>query len=219
MDSLPDLPEFVEIHATRAISGHWLKQTLSEAWLIGHPTRSSILYATAPISLAEAAPLLIDFKQQMTLDLMIQLIVPTSGDGSGWVHVADSKLPESAAEVEILPRLTPEDLRGWPSIDRIDIGLFGEFGPFMVLRRKGFLASYAYSWARTQRFAGMTVATHPSFWRQGLARDVCNTLMAWLLDQSLTPVWRALNRNVASMKLAESLGFRRHQPFIQLIPE
>ncbi|MDE6593131.1 MAG: GNAT family N-acetyltransferase [Oscillospiraceae bacterium] len=56
-------------------------------------------------------------------------------------------------------------------------------------------------------FAEIGINTLPEFRRQGLAYEACAALVNSLLSKGTVPLWSTASDNIASRKLAESLGF------------
>ena len=51
------------------------------------------------------------------------------------------------------------------------------------------------------------IQTHPEYRRQGLARLTASAFVAHCLEQGWEPVWECWENNLASIALAEKVGF------------
>jgi GNAT superfamily N-acetyltransferase len=60
------------------------------------------------------------------------------------------------------------------------------------------------------RIAHISIVTHPHYRQRGYGRAAVSQLTKILLDRNLIPKYRALDNNIASMKLAARLGFIRY---------
>ena len=60
------------------------------------------------------------------------------------------------------------------------------------------------------------IKTHPAYRRRGFARLVCSSQLRHVLDLGLTPVWSCGSTNMASARLASSLGFSEFGKTIEI---
>ena len=68
--------------------------------------------------------------------------------------------------------------------------------------------AFCYASAETETFWDVGIDTLEAFQRQGHARRVAGYMVRRMAEQNLETVWTALDSNTASLRLAESLGFR-----------
>jgi RimJ/RimL family protein N-acetyltransferase len=91
---------------------------------------------------------------------------------------------------------------------------------FVVIDGDGNLLSTAYAVGITEREVNIGVGTAPFAQRRGLAKLVSQVCIAHAESLGLTVTWDCDLPNVASGRLAESLGFIEEDPFIEYgLPE
>lgn len=83
-------------------------------------------------------------------------------------------------------------------------------GEVWCAEAEGRVASFAYSYWRTEGHFDISIDTPEAFRRRGLARIAVSGLIRAERERGLEPVWGAMDDNVASSELARTLGFVRH---------
>lgn len=99
----------------------------------------------------------------------------------------------------------------WESYDAFARGGWG----FVAIDDDSNLLSTAYVVGLTDREANIGVGTAPFAQRRGLAKLVCQVCIAKAEELGLDVTWDCDLVNIASGKLAESLGFVEEDPFIE----
>jgi RimJ/RimL family protein N-acetyltransferase len=74
------------------------------------------------------------------------------------------------------------------------------------------IASSAYIYGWSSRYASIFIDTEEPYRRRGLAARTCAVLIRRCLELGLMPVWNCLESNVASARLALKLGFDEGTP-------
>jgi RimJ/RimL family protein N-acetyltransferase len=69
--------------------------------------------------------------------------------------------------------------------------------------------AFCYASAQTETLWDVGIDTLEAFQRQGHARRVAGYMVRRMQARNLETVWTALETNTPSLRLAESLGFRR----------
>lgn len=117
------------------------------------------------------------------------------------------------AEFELEGSVVPR--RFWPSAER-----FVEVGAGFAVWAEGEVASVAFSSWVTSDELELGIETRPQWRGRGFAAIACHALIEHALSRSLEPAWSCRLGNIASCRLAESLGFiaTRHLPYFKLAP-
>lgn len=102
----------------------------------------------------------------------------------------------------------------WP-----DAATFLAHGGGRVAELDGEPAAIAFASFHTGDDVELGIETAPAFRRRGLARLACAALIEDVVASGRTPVWACREDNVASARLAESLGFAvaRRLPYYQVL--
>ncbi len=131
-----------------------------------------------------------------------------------------AQLPNGAAVVPITvplaQRLDQEWQEGigasWSGYDR-----FAHDGYGFCLMIGDQLGSVAYTDGADDHSASIGVRTNAALRRQGLASVVCSAFIEATLARGMLPVWECEERNTASKRLAQKLGFVEREPFSDII--
>lgn len=99
-------------------------------------------------------------------------------------------------------------LEYWGSISRF---LQHGFGYCLLHRDK--IASECISIFASPNYAEIDIATHPDYRGMGLAHRAGELFIEHCLEHGLIPKWDCDIDNIASIKLAEKLGFDKPQPY------
>jgi len=105
------------------------------------------------------------------------------------------------ASTDSLTHLT-EELRDEIDQARREVDVIAAF-------EDGVAASFAYTCWKTEKHCDVSIDTVEAYRRRGLARAAVSELIRRERARGLKPVWGAVATNVASQRLAESLGFER----------
>lgn len=102
----------------------------------------------------------------------------------------------------------------WP-----DAATFLAHGGGRVAELDGEPGAIAFCSFRTGADVELGIETRADLRRRGLAHVVCAAMIGDVLAAGLTPVWSCREDNVASVRLAESLGFvvSRRLPYFQVL--
>ena len=111
--------------------------------------------------------------------------------------LADLPVIEQAA-----PGFNPE-LAGWESRE---IALREGIGAAVVIGDE--LVSLACVFARTQRYADIAVHTLADYRRRGYSTACAALVARGVLEAGQIPTWTVQERNLASMRVAEKIGFQ-----------
>lgn len=84
---------------------------------------------------------------------------------------------------------------------------------------EGSLVALALTFALSDRYADIGVATHPEWRGQGFGTNVAACVAAAVQRDGRTPVWSCGATNLASMAIAARLGFEEVTRRVYLIPE
>lgn len=84
---------------------------------------------------------------------------------------------------------------------------FIQNGAGFTVLRNGRPASTAFAAYCHGSFLEIGIETIPECWGEGLAQISCSALIDYCLERGLTPVWSCREENVASLRLAQKLGF------------
>jgi RimJ/RimL family protein N-acetyltransferase len=79
-------------------------------------------------------------------------------------------------------------------------------------------ACYTYSACVSSGDVEIAVGTVESFRGRGLAKAVCGAAIQHCLDSRLSPQWSCLVDNVASIRLAQSLGYELGEEYTVFFP-
>ena len=119
-------------------------------------------------------------------------------------------IPEGASvapiTTELAQRLDQEWNEGigtqWSGYDR-----FAKHGYGFCLMFGEQIGNVTYTDGTDERSASIGIRTNSAFRRMGLARLTCSAFIEATLARGLLPVWECEERNVASWRTAEQLGF------------
>lgn len=99
-------------------------------------------------------------------------------------------------------------LNFWP-----DIKEFEQQVPVGSIYSEGQLASVCYPAAISKGVAEIDIMTNEKFLRQGFARMAGQAFLRATASQGLLSSWDCFDNNLASMQLAEKLGFTQHYSY------
>ena len=71
------------------------------------------------------------------------------------------------------------------------------------------MVSIAHTAGHTRSYADIGVITHKDFRNKGLATAAASLVAEHLQDNGLIPVWSAGDDNLASVRIAQKLGFSK----------
>jgi RimJ/RimL family protein N-acetyltransferase len=237
-DVLGDTPETV-------ISAHLLRRGLCRAYVAGDLTHfeGAIVQATAhptePTGFGSNADVLWELLQAVEgwdcINVSTACARPlgeilSRGTGAGVRYLDDvyHTLTEAAApftneavrllteaDLDLLASAAPE-LRAscWETIQ----GLLEE-GIVACAIVGGHIAATALTAARTERYAEVGVYTKEAYRRRGFATAAASLVTRRVQEAGQIPVWSAGGHNVASLRVAEKLGFVEVSRRVYVIPE
>ena len=84
---------------------------------------------------------------------------------------------------------------------------FLERGKGYCISRGDDIASWAFSAAVSTKEIDIGIETNPNYKKKGLGMIVASKMIRYTLEQGKNPVWACHCKNIASEKMAESLGF------------
>ncbi len=91
----------------------------------------------------------------------------------------------------------------WGGPDRFMKNGFG-----FKVSHEGVIASECVTIFCSERFAEVDIATHPDYRGHGFAVRCAGAFIAYAIENRLKPRWDCDRQNIASIRLAEKLGFR-----------
>ncbi len=133
--------------------------------------------------------------------------------------------PPAGASAEVVRRLTLDDLPLFAAAPEFAVSEFGS--PHDVLTEgcaagavvDGRLVSLVQTSALGERFADIGAVTGAAFRGRGYATSAGAIVCRWVRESGRTPVWSCGEDNLASLRVAEKLGFREVARRVYLIPE
>jgi GNAT superfamily N-acetyltransferase len=125
-------------------------------------------------------------------------------------HVDDDRLAEAieAARGQVT-ELEASELAALPESLAGELAEVLDGGTVLCARCEGLAASFAYASSRTEGLFDVSIDTLERYRRRGLARIAAAGLIEVERRLGRRPVWGAVEENVASLRLAEGLGFER----------
>ena len=132
-----------------------------------------------------------------------------------------ARLPNGASvlpiTIPLAQRLDQEWQEGigalWSGYDRFARDGYG----FCLMMADGQLGSVVYTDGADDHSASIGVRTNPALRRQGFASVVCSAFIEATLARGMLPVWECEERNTASKRLAQKLGFVERKPFSDIV--
>jgi GNAT superfamily N-acetyltransferase len=108
----------------------------------------------------------------------------------------------------IRPLLPSDALDGVPAELREEIETVRNDTRILAAVMDGRLASFSYA-VQSTLHADMSIDTLEEYRQRGIATAVAGAMLDEVVESGKTPVWGALENNLASLSLAAKLGFRR----------
>jgi GNAT superfamily N-acetyltransferase len=121
-------------------------------------------------------------------------------------HASTDRAP-SGARIAMLPGDAARSLEHVPPVLREEIRTALGFTHVAAAFDDGRPVSFCYAGYETEKHWDVSIDTLESHRGRGLARECCDFLIDHMDRHGKEPVWGALERNVASRRLAASLGF------------
>lgn len=111
-------------------------------------------------------------------------------------------------KIKNLPQLKEKILEFWPSIHSF---LHHGFGYCMIYEHE--IVSYCFSGYVAGNIHCLGVETYKPYRGRGLAQHVVAAFIKDCLDSNKTPYWDCMQTNLASVAIAEKLGFKRNMDY------
>lgn len=204
---LPDLPRWVEANAIADDPNGWSKP-IGDGFALGHDAARLIVIGGAAdaVSVAALAAARPDHALLVAIERADLAIATGRGYERAWIHtLADpDELPDDSGAVAIdsVPQLADAALAtelAW-ALDR---------GPVYTAWLDGAPASFAFAPWRSAMWFDVSVDTLPHARQLGLGAIVAAAMIRSERAHGREPVWGANESNVASLALAERLGFEQ----------
>lgn len=198
--TLPDIPRWVEANGILCDPSHW-RESLGDGFALGHDAAKLIVIAgdaepPAVSALARSHPdhtlLFADEELCAAVDRPVERAI---------LHTLEAELPDLEGAVPLpadapLPPMLADEL-AWARTR----------GPIWTAYIDGHPASFAYAPWRSELYFDVSVDTLPDARQLGLATLVAQALIRDEQSRRRQPVWGADEGNIASLRLAKSLGF------------
>lgn len=94
-----------------------------------------------------------------------------------------------------------------PSLFWEDTNEFLKKGKGYCISRGDDIVSWVFSAAVSTKEIDIGIETNPNYKKKGLGMIVASKVIQYTLEQGKNPVWACHYKNIASEKMAESLGF------------
>lgn len=131
-------------------------------------------------------------------------------------HVLDSTIPDTVSHPEVR-LLTDDDLALTIMID--DLQQDSAYKPIVAAAViEGDIVSLAHTFAWSPLYVDIGVTTHEQFRGKGMATAAAAIVATEVQKRGRVPVWSTGADNVASMRVAQKLGFRETSRRLYLIP-
>jgi len=239
------ISEWLGDSPTTVISRHFLREGLAEVVCVGSPHDPEAVviqlagYPQEPTAFGDAEaiasvlPMLAGWTSlNVPADAADALIDPVRhAAGAASVRVLDDLYHEL---VDPVPDLRLPDVR-LLTADDLDLlraapaALVGDeadslveemaWGHVAAAIREGHLVSIAHTFARSERYVDIGVATSEAWRRLGLATATASLVAGAIQRDGRIPVWSCGGHNAASLAIAARLGFREVARRTYLVPE
>jgi hypothetical protein len=196
---VPDTPRWVEAHGIAADPAHW-RRPIGSGLAVGHDeARLAVVLGDADAALVGSLPethtLLFAIERD---DICQALGRPIE---RAILHTLADEPPEYEGAV-LLPADAP-----LPDYLASELAWARGRGPVFTAYVDGVPSAFAYAPWRSERWFDISVDTVPGARQLGLATIVTSTLIHAERARGRQPVWGADEGNVASLRLAQRLGF------------
>lgn len=206
---LPDVPRWIEAHGIAADPASWLR-TLGAGFAVGSDAAQLVVVAGDADPAGVAA--LAREAARHTMLFAIERADLAAASGRGVVRALLHTLPDAGGlpELDGATPLPPET-----SLAHVPDALAGELAAVRAHRTiwaafiDGAPVSFAYAPWRSARWFDVSIDTLPEGRQLGLGRLVAAAMIRDERAQGREPVWGADEGNVASLRLAHSLGFAK----------
>jgi hypothetical protein len=199
MIELPDVPRWVEAHGIAADPEHW-RTPLGGGFALGHDPAKLIVVAGSP-DLDALASLARSYPQHTIL-----LEEPKSVDRATERAILHT-LPDPETLPELEGAVVLDDATPLPDPLAEELTWAKRRGPVFTVFLDGRPAAFAYAPWRSPKLFDVSVDTVIGARQLGLATIVAAAMIRHERAQGREPVWGADEGNVASIRLAQRLGF------------
>ncbi len=222
LDELPDVPRWAEARGMlvgRRGRVYARDSAAGAAILVMHDGSLAVLTGTMPRAailgaqelLRPDAPWLVPDDNVAARAILREAVDAEADERAAIYTLAPDALRHACASRDADVRwLMSADAIDWSHVAadlRHELAAAFAYSPVAAAFDEGVAVSFCYASFQTESLWDVSIDTIPAARRRGHARQAAAFLIAHMRDRRLSPVWGAVESNVASHALARSLGF------------